>query len=135
LQAEEDVMARRRGKQVSFDTMVKFFLKNYNIPTRKDVDRLMARLDRLEKLIINLSAMRGQRLRGADAGPSAGRVRSVLTATDMVLEVIKRYKNGVGFKEIQNQTGFEEKKIRNIIFRLDKIGKITRVSRGVYAAV
>ena len=55
--------------------------------------------------------------------------------TDMVLDVIKRYKSGVGFKEIQSQTGFEEKKVRNIIFRLDKIGKIRRVSRGIYVAV
>lgn len=128
-------MTRRRGKQVSFDTMVKFFMKSYNIPTRKDVDKIIARIDRLEKLILNLSALKGQRLRGTDMGFAGGRAKSVLTATDMVLDVIRRYKNGVGFKEIQAQTGFEEKKIRNIIFRLDKIGKIKRISRGIYVAV
>ena len=128
-------MTRKKGKQVSFDTMVKFFMKNYNIPTRKDVDKIMARIDRLEKLVLNVSNLRGQRLRGTDMGGSGGRSRSVLTATDMVLDVIKRYKKGVGFKEIQAQTGFEEKKIRNIIFRLDKIGKIQRVGRGIYTAV
>lgn len=128
-------MTRKKGKQVSFDTMVKFFMKNYNIPTRKDVDKIMARIDRLEKLVLNVSSLRGQRLRGTDASSTASRTRSVLTATDIVLDVIKRYKKGVGFKEIQTQTGFEEKKIRNIIFRLDKIGKIKRVGRGIYTAV
>lgn len=128
-------MNRKKGKQVSFDTMVKFFMKNYNIPTGKDVDKIIARIDRLEKLILNLSSLKGQRLRGTDLGGAGGRTRSVLTATDMVLDVIKRYKSGVGFKEIQTQTGFEEKKVRNIIFRLDKIGKIRRVSRGIYVAV
>ena len=114
-------MARKKGKQVSFDTMVKFFMKSYNIPTRKDVERIMERIDRLEKLVLNVASLKGQRLRGTEAGGSGNRTRSVLTATDMVLDVIKRYKKGVGFKEIQAQTGFEEKKIRNIIFRLDKL--------------
>jgi len=44
-------MSRRKGKVVSFDAMVKFFMQNYNIPTKKDVERIMARLDRLENLL------------------------------------------------------------------------------------
>ena len=44
-------MSRRKGKTISFDAMVKFFMQNYNIPTKKDVDHLVARLDRLENLI------------------------------------------------------------------------------------
>ena len=44
-------MQKRKGKAVSFDAMVKFFMQNYNIPTKKDVDRLMAKLDRLENLL------------------------------------------------------------------------------------
>jgi len=51
------------------------------------------------------------------------------------LDVIKRSKQGTGFADIQAKTGFEEKKIRNIIFRLNKIGKIKRKSRGIYIAV
>ena len=44
-------MPRRKGKAISFDAMVKFFMQNYNIPTKKDVDQLMIRMDRLENLI------------------------------------------------------------------------------------
>jgi hypothetical protein len=132
---KEALMAKTKGKQVSLDTMVRYFMKTYNIATRKDVDKILDRIDRLEKLVLNVSSLKGQRLRGTRLGPPGVRARSVLTATDMVLGVTKRYKSGVGFKEIQSQTGFEEKKIRNIIFRLDKLGKIERVNRGTYRAV
>jgi hypothetical protein len=59
---------------------------------------------------------------------------SAETSTDIVLEAIKRFKKGVGFSEIRTRTGFEEKKLRNIIYRLHKTGKIVRKSRGIYIA-
>ena len=44
-------MIRKKGKTISFDAMVKFFMQNYNIPTKKDVDKLMTKLDRIENLL------------------------------------------------------------------------------------
>ncbi len=44
-------MSRKKGKTISFDAMVKFFMQNYDIPTKKDVAKLMAKLDRLETLV------------------------------------------------------------------------------------
>ena len=85
--------------------------------------------------MLNVSSLQGKRLRGVGQRGSTGQPIPVVTATDMVLGVTKKYKNGVGFKEIQSQTGFDEKKIRNIIFRLDKLGKIKRINRGIYTAV
>jgi hypothetical protein len=35
-------MTKRKGKPVSFDAMVKFFMHNYNIPTKRDIDQLNA---------------------------------------------------------------------------------------------
>jgi hypothetical protein len=121
-------MPKRKGKTPSFDWMVKFFMRQYNIPTKKDVDRLMAKLDRLEDLI-KQSAMSPE-----NAGGRIGRRKTALTAIDVVLDAIKRSKQGIGFAAIQAKTGFDEKKIRNIIFRLNKIGKIKRKSRGIYIA-
>ena len=122
-------MARKKGKSISFDAMVKFFLQTYEIPTTRDVDKLMARLDRLESLISAVPA----------AGP-VGRSRGVrrgkgVPAAEAVLETIKRSKQGLKFADIQTKTGFADKKIRNIIFRLNKLGKIKRHSRGVYIAI
>ena len=129
-------MAKKRGKSVSFDAMIKFFMQYYNIPTRKDIDKLMAKMDRLEKLI-KMSSTTSKGRRVAVGETAKGRTptrRPVRTSSDMTLDVIKRFKKGVGFSEIQTRTGFEEKKLRNIIFRLHKMGKVVRKSRGIYIA-
>jgi len=129
-------MARRKGKPVSFDAMVKFFLQYYNIPTRKDIDKLIAKLDQLETLIKTSGAAgKGRRVAGGKAaGGKASAGKSAMTSSNMTLDVIKRFRKGVGFADIQARTGFGEKKLRNIIFRLHKMGKIVRKSRGIYIA-
>jgi len=129
-------MAKRRGKSISFDAMVKFFMQHYDIPTKKDLEKLTAKMDRLEKLIkaAKTSGRRSRVAGGRAADRGTARSKSGAAAYDRVLEVIKGYKQGAGFTEIQDGTGFDEKKIRNIIFRLDKIGKIRRKRRGLYIA-
>lgn len=101
-------------------------MQNYDIPTKKDVDKLMAKLDRLENLI-KMSAAREHNLRAKSGHP-----KTAPKAVDIVLDVIKRSRQGLGFAEIRTKTGFDEKKIRNIIFRLNKTGKIKRKRRGIY---
>jgi hypothetical protein len=122
-------MVRKKSKAISFDAMVKFFMQNYDIPTKKDVDRLVARLDRLENLIrVSLDQ------KHLASAAKMSRRRAGQTAVEQVLGVIKRSKKGLGFSDIQAKTGFGDKKIRNIIFRLNKLGKIKRLRRGVYVA-
>jgi hypothetical protein len=122
-------MPRKKGKPISFDAMVKFFMQTYNIPTKKDVDRMIAKLDRIEKML------RASDTVGSYAAKSRiSRRKTTLTAIDIVYDVIKRSRKGLGFADIQAKTGFGDKKIRNIIFRLNKIGKINRRSRGIYIA-
>ncbi len=119
-------MSRKKKKPISFDAMVKFFMQSYQIPTKKDIDRLSRRLDHIEQLILkSLDSPKG---RSAVRGKS----RSSMTASDTVLEIIKDFDEGVGFAEIKDRTGFGEKKLRNIIYRLNDLGKIERKSRGVY---
>ena len=129
-------MARKKGKSISFDAMVKFFMQYYNIPTRKDIDKLMAKMDRLEQLI-KMSAASGTDRRVSGRTTVKGRApttKTAMTSSDKALEVIKRFRNGVGFADIQERTGFGDKKLRNIIYRLHKMDKIVRKSRGVYIA-
>ena len=129
-------MARKKGKSVSFDAMVKFFMHNYNIPTKTDIDRLNDRLDQIERLIIDVSANRPKGAVSAGSGKKrGGRTRYTVTAADKVLTVVKTFKDGASFADIKRRTGFDDKKLRNIIFRLNKTGKIKRKSRGVYIAV
>ena len=92
-------MQKRKGKAVSFDAMVKFFMQNYNIPTKKDVDRLMAKLDRLENLLKATVTSGRYPLRGP-----AGTRKTAVTAVDVVFDVIKRSHKGLGFADIQAKT-------------------------------
>ncbi|MGD9334204.1 MAG: hypothetical protein PVJ50_04360 [Desulfobacterales bacterium] len=129
-------MAKKKGKSVSFDAMVKFFLQYYNIPSRNDIDKLMAKMDRLEMLITSSAITgKGRATSGVTSSKSRSSTgRTVMTSTDKALEIIKRFRKGVGFADIQARTGFEDKKLRNIIYRLHKMGKIVRKSRGLYIA-
>jgi hypothetical protein len=128
-------MARRKSKSVSFDAMVKFFMHNYKIPTTKDVDKLMTRLDQIERLIKSSGMVkRGRRATATSLRDRKSRSRSGSTAVEQVLSVIRGLKQGAGLPEIKAKTGFDDKKVRNIIFRLNKNGSIERVSRGIYIA-
>jgi hypothetical protein len=63
---------------------------------------------------------------------AAGKKTLKLTATEQVLRVIKRSRKGVDVPTLKKKTGFEDKKVRNIIFRTAKEGKIKKVGRGIY---
>ena len=124
-------MTRRKGKPVSFDAMVKFFMQQYGIPTKKDFDKVVERLDRLEKVLRDaVSIGRHSRSSGLHSGGAGGEI----SASEIVLEVISKSNAPVGIPEIREKTGFGDKKLRNIIFRLYKNGSIARKHRGRYAA-
>jgi hypothetical protein len=61
------------------------------------------------------------------------KVDKAVTASDQVLDLIAKSKKGVGMAVIIEKTGYGQKKVANIIYRLRKQGKIKSVSKGVYA--
>lgn len=121
-------MLKRKGKSISFDAMVKFFMHKYGIPTGRDVDKIIARLDHIESLLSATPSPRSRR-------KGARRPNSNVPAAEAVLKEIKRSKQGMKFADIQAKTGYPDKKIRNIIFRLNKLSRIKRHSRGVYISL
>ncbi len=125
-----DNMKKKKEKKVSFDTMLKLFIQNYDIPTRKDINKLMAKLDRLEKIVTRSAQMVARKTQSAPGGRPPGRYG--MTASDAVLATVKASKKGADFYDIQTKTGFNDKKLRNIIFRLNKLERIKRKSRGIY---
>jgi predicted transcriptional regulator of viral defense system len=54
------------------------------------------------------------------------------SGTQTVLDMIKKSKTGIAAGSLIKKTGFEDKQIRNILFKAWKDGKIERVGRGVY---
>ncbi|MBT8351628.1 MAG: hypothetical protein KJO26_10410 [Deltaproteobacteria bacterium] len=54
------------------------------------------------------------------------------TAANTVLAIINRSKKGVDSTTLAKKTGYDNKKIANIVFKLRKQGKIKSFIRGVY---
>jgi hypothetical protein len=54
------------------------------------------------------------------------------TAADTLLTIIKRSKKGFGTAALMEKTGYNQKKIANLVFKLKKQGKIKSVNKGVY---
>jgi uncharacterized Zn finger protein len=63
---------------------------------------------------------------------AAKRKIAATTDTAKILDIIKRSKKGLDVAALQQKTGFGEKKIRNMIYKAHKEGKIRRVGRGIY---
>ena len=55
-----------------------------------------------------------------------------LTATDQVLKILRGRKRGVDASTLVKNTGFDLKKVRNILHRNYKFGRIRRVGKGSY---
>ncbi|MBU1170631.1 MAG: hypothetical protein KKD44_13805 [Proteobacteria bacterium] len=122
-------MAKKKVKSVNVDSMFKAFIKSYDIASRQDVEKVSAKIDRLEKLLKQTS---GKTIKAPGGKEKEIVDKSDLTASGAVLKVIRNSRQGADFARIQSKTGFEDKKLRNIIFRLNKIGKIERKTRGIY---
>lgn len=55
------------------------------------------------------------------------------TASDAVLKIISDTANGVSPGSIMEKTGFDKKKVSNILHRLKQQGKIENATRGMYS--
>ena len=94
--------------------------------TRK-TEQMVKKVDRLEKL----------KSAKAKAKPVKRRVAkrpAKRTAIDTVLGIIKRGKKGVDIPTLKKKTGFDNKKIYNVIDRLKRQGKIKRAGLGIYTS-
>ena len=76
----------------------------------------------------------------ADTAPSpekgrksaARKGKRPVTAIEEVFQIISEAENGATMKELTDQTGFDAKKVHNVIFKLKKQGRIQSIKRGVY---
>lgn len=116
-------MVEKPEPGTNWEGFVKMMLNKLDIPTKEDILLLHDRLDTLEQL---LKQKKSRSAKKTNPGPRRK------SASSIVLEVIANHPGGTNFKTIKAATGFEEKKLRNIIYRLDKIQQIKRVKRGIY---
>ena len=98
-------------------------LKSLKQATEK-TENLMKKVEKLDKP----AAPKKPR---AKALPKAKKPKKI-SDSDAVLAIIKRFKKGVDGATLRKKTGFEGRKIRDIVYRLKKRGKIKVVGKGVY---
>ena len=55
-----------------------------------------------------------------------------VTAVDTVLGIINKSKKGIDTSALMQKTGYDKKKIANLVFKLKKQGKIKSETKGVY---
>jgi hypothetical protein len=109
---------------------------------RKDFKALERKMEKLLKAVEKDAKIK------KTARPKATKVRAVkqakakktvaakkspqMTATDQILRIVKRSRKGVDVPTLKSKTGFDDKKVRNIVFRASKEGKIKKSGRGIY---
>jgi septal ring factor EnvC (AmiA/AmiB activator) len=110
----------------------------------KKTERLMKAADKLEKAQAAKKPKAKPRVKAKPARKKAPKKTTArkkapakkkatkATATDQVLKTIKRSKKGADVPALMKKTGFDEKKVRNIISRAFSQKKIKRAGRGIY---
>ena len=98
-----------------------------------------------EKLDMLAKAQYGEKSKGKRKSPARPRKKAAqkvfskkeksTTAADSVFRIIKRYRKGVDTATLMEKTGFNQKKIANLVYKLKKQGKIKSVRKGVYVKI
>ena len=106
----------------------------------KDIQSLGKTLDRLIKAVEkdNKSTAKPTKKSAAQKKPlkkAPAKKVAQPTATDEILKIIRGSKKGVDAPTLVKKTGFNQKKVRNILFRTYKQGKIKRLGKGIYTGV
>jgi hypothetical protein len=135
-------MSEKQEIGFNLENFIKAVLVGLNIPTKSDINMLQNRIDELERLIAENRKGQGREKKNKQAekktksakkpGTQKAKKRGA-TSISIVLKEINKHPEGTDYKTIQKATGYEERKLRNIIFRLSKINKIRKIERGIYA--
>lgn len=102
---------------------VKSLIKELKTLTRK-AEKISARLGALEKVAASKAKTKAVKAKAVPKRKG--------TATEKVWALINRSRKGIGMAALKEKTGFGDVKIRNIVFRLKKQGKIKSVRPGTY---
>jgi transcriptional repressor NrdR len=111
----------------------------------EEIERLSSRIEKVEKPSVAAKVKKKvaakkkpvakkAKKKKAPAKPAAVRKAAKLTDTAKVLKVIKSHRKGIDIAKLKSKTGFNDQKVRSIVSRVFKQGKITRIGRGMYVA-
>jgi hypothetical protein len=104
----------------------------------KGLKALAGKTEKVLKAVQKLDKAQTAKKRKARPTPKTARKAASkgrpVTATDQLLKLIKGTKKGIDAPTLIKKTGFDERKVRNILFGAFKQGKIKRAGRGTYVA-
>ena len=107
----------------------------------KNIEKMIVAADKLEttnpskKTKAKTAKEASAKKKAAQSKPKASppaKSTDNLTAADTVLGFIQRSRNGINSLKLIKKTGFNQKKIANIIYKLKKQGKIQSPEKGAY---
>ena len=103
----------------------------------KKLEQLLKAVEKSETKVTKASKARAAKAKSIKKTPKAPAKKKAVkvTATDQVLKIINRSKKGVDTATLMKKTGFDQKKVRNILNRTFKQGKIKRAGKGIYVGV
>jgi predicted nucleic acid-binding Zn-ribbon protein len=132
---KKDLQAVKRDIK-ALEKKLENLLKAYEpVPKAKKVTKKKAvkRAKTVKKAPVKKASAKKAIAKKAPAKKAVARKKAPqATATDKILKIIKRSKKGVDVPTLKKKTGFDDKKVRNIIFRASKEGKIKKSGRGIY---
>ena len=99
------------------------------------VEKLQKQFAEMEKKHPKMPVKKAPAKKAAEKKTVAKKVapmKAGATGTDAVLAIVNRSKKGVDTAIVMKKTGFDRKKVANIVFRLKKQGKIKSAGKGVY---
>jgi hypothetical protein len=112
---------------------------------KKDLTAISKKLDNLMKAVEKsgkATATKAPKAKAVKATPAKKAPKAPVkkkavkaTATDQVLKIINRSKKGVNTSALMEKTGFNQKKVTNILNRTFKQGRIKRADKGIYVGV
>ena len=85
-----------------------------------------------KKAPVTKTPVKGKALKAKPMKKTVAKKAKKITAIDTVLAIIKRSRKGVDTVALRKKTGFQGRKIRDIIYRLKKQGKIKGLGKGLY---
>jgi hypothetical protein len=98
----------------------------------KKLEKLLKEVEKSETTVTKASKAKAVKAAPAKKAPKAP---VKVTATDQLLNIINRLKKGADTAYLMKMTGFNQKKVTNILQRTYKQGKIKRADKGIYVGV
>ena len=95
------------------------------------VDNLIAVVEKSETRVAKPAKTKAVKAKPVKKEPVKKKAVTI-TATDQVLKIINSSNNGVNIATLMKKTGFNQKKVTNILQRTFKAGKIKRAAKGIY---